>query len=77
MKITITPSTLCNLCNGHFSLEACEAICNYFEECGDDFAPSIGDICVSFAEIPASWDDEWNDDNTVAFLDNGAVVILH
>lgn len=75
MKITIIPMMLCDLCGGKFTLEACEALCDWFEEIGDrDFAPTIGDICVSYSEIPAD-DAEEESDNVVATLNNGNVVI--
>lgn len=31
MVIKITPSMLCDLCNGKFTLEGAEAICEYFD----------------------------------------------
>lgn len=75
MKITITPMMLCDLCGGKFTLEACEALCDWFEEIGDrDFAPSIGDICVSFSEIPAD-DVEIDYDNLITTLNNGNALI--
>lgn len=77
MKITVSPSLLCDLLGGHFTLEACEAICEYCEEAGDrDFAPMIGDIAISFSEIPASWAEEEDEDAIIATLDNGNVVII-
>ena len=60
MKITITAHMLCDLCGGKFTLEACEALCDWFEDvcCDDSFAPAIGDICVSYTEIDADSIDE-------------------
>lgn len=75
MRITVTPEMLCTLCGGKFTLEACNAICELFEECGE--APMIGDICVSYGEIPADWTDEYDDDNLIATLDNGNVLIAY
>jgi len=76
MKITITPMMLCDLCGGKFTLEACEALCDWYDEmlCGDPFAPAIGDICVSFSEIPAD-DVEIDYDNLIATLNNGNALI--
>lgn len=78
MKIEIGPSILCDLLGGHFTLEACEVICELFEENEDsNSAPRIGDIAISFSEIPEEWTDDWNEDNLVAKLDNGNVVIFN
>lgn len=75
LTIKITASMLCDLCNGKFTYEACDALCDYLEEL--EVAPTIGDICVSFAEIPASWEDEYDEDNLVAVLENGNVLIAY
>lgn len=76
MKITITAQTLCYLCEGTFTLEACEALCNWFEEIADrDFAPTIGDICISYSEIPAEDLEEDDEERIIAHLDNGNVLL--
>lgn len=75
MTIKITSSMLCDLCGGHFTYDACEALCNYFEDFELCDAPTIGDICISFSEIPADWTDEYDEDTLIATLDNGNVLI--
>ena len=76
MKITITAHMLCELCGGKFTFEACEALCNWFEEIADrDFAPAIGDICVSYSEVSASAIDEDDEERIIAHLDNGNVLL--
>lgn len=76
MKITITPEMLCELTGGKFTHEACEALCDFFEETADrDFAPAIGDICVSYTEIDADWLEEDDEERVIARLDNGNVVL--
>lgn len=76
MKITITAHILCELCGGKFTLEACEALCDWFEEVTDrDFAPAIGDICVSYSEVNANAIDEDDEDKIIAHLDNGNVLL--
>lgn len=76
MKITITSEMLCKLCGGKFTYEACEALCNWFEEVADhDFAPAIGDICISYNELRAEDVDEDDKENIIAHLDNGNVLI--
>lgn len=77
MIIQITASTLCDLCAPHFTYEAAEAICDYFDECGVGInsVPSIGDICISFSEIPADWHDEYDEDAIIAELDNGNILV--
>ena len=76
MKITITPEMLCELCGGKFTHEACEALCNRFDETADrDFAPAIGDICVSYSEIDADWLEEDDEERIIARLNNGNVVL--
>ena len=76
MKITITAIMLCDLLGGKFTLEACEALCDYFEDIAtNDFAPAIGDIACSFSEMPADYVDEDDEENIIAQLDNGNVLI--
>lgn len=76
MKITITAHMLCDLCGGKFTLEACEALCDWFEEtAGRDFAPAIGDICVSYTEIDAGSIEEDDEENIIARLNNGNVLM--
>ena len=73
MKITITAMMLCDLCGGKFTLEACEALCNYFEEHAPDAAPHIGDIACSYSEVSADWVED--DDRVITMLDNGNALI--
>ena len=76
MKITITAMMLCDLLGGKFTLEACEALCDYFEDVAtNDFAPAIGDIACSYSEIRAEDADESDEENIIAQLDNGNVLI--
>lgn len=76
MKITITPEMLCELTGGKFTHEACEALCDFFEETADrDFASAIGDICVSYSEISADWLEEDDEERVIAHLDNGNVLL--
>lgn len=76
MKITITAMMLCDLLGGKFTLEACEALCDYFEDIAtNDFAPAIGDIACSYSEMPADWVDEEDEENIIATLDNGNVLV--
>lgn len=76
MKITITSMMLCELCGGKFTYEACEVLCNWFEEnANHDFAPTIGDICVSYSELRAEDADEDDEEKIIAHLNNGNVLI--
>lgn len=76
MKITITSMMLCELCGGKFTLEACEALYDWLEEnAGRDFAPAIGDICVSYSELKAEDVDEDDEERIIAHLDNGNVLL--
>ena len=76
MKITITAIMLCDLLGGKFTLEACEALCDWFEDVADNsFAPAIGDIACSYSEICAEDADEEDEESIIARLDNGNVLI--
>ena len=76
MKITITAIMLCDLLGGKFTLEACEALCDWFEDVAtNDFAPAIGDIACSFSEMPADWVEDEDEENIIARLGNGNVLI--
>lgn len=77
-KITVSATTLCELLGGHFTLEACEALCKHFEDIAtNDFAPSIGDIACSYGELPGTWTDSYDDENLIAKLDNGNVLVAY
>lgn len=76
MKITITAMMLCDLLGGKFTLEACEALCDYFEDMADSsFAPAIGDIACSYSEILADWVEDDDKVNVIALLNNGNVLV--
>ena len=76
MKITITANMLCDLLGGKFTLEACEALCDWFEDVADNsFAPAIGDIACSFSEMPADWVEDDDEENIIARLNNGNVLM--
>ena len=76
MKITITAIMLCDLLGGKFTYEACEALCDWFEDVADSsFAPAIGDIACSFSEMPADYMDEEDEENIIARLENGNVLV--
>lgn len=76
MKITITAIMLCDLLGGKFTLEACEALCDYFEDIAtNDFAPAIGDIACSYSEMPADWVEDDDEVNVIALLNNGNVLV--
>lgn len=74
MTIEITPEMLCSLCGDKFTFEACDAICEYYDEIEPIHSPMIGDICILFSEIAAK-DVEDDSDDIVTFLNNGNVLI--
>ena len=76
MKITITPAMLCDLLDGKFTYEACEAICDLFDECNPEAAPYIGDIAISFGDLPAEYVAE-DDESIIAHLPCGNVLIAY
>lgn len=76
MKIMITPMMLCDLLGGRYSLEACEAICEYYELWGDDEnVPYIGDVAISFAELEEKDLDEDDESRVVQRLSKGRVLV--
>ena len=79
MKISITSMTLASLLSDYFSYEACEEIERILEEeeetCLESYeAPTLGDIVIRFCEIDESSAEE-EDDNILAYLSNGKVLI--
>ena len=79
MKISITSMTLASLLSDYFSYEACEEIERILEEeeetCPESYeAPTLGDIIIRFYEIDESSAEE-EDDNILAYLSNGKVLI--
>lgn len=78
MKISVTPLTLCTLLAPCFTLEAVEALCNYFEDVGDDtFAPMLDNIWASYSEQPAEYADEYEEENIIAWLKNGNILVAN
>lgn len=73
INIKIDENLLCDLCAPKFSTEACEAIINYLNEMTPNDSFLIGDICISFSEIPSDWADD--EDRVIATLSNGNVLI--
>ena len=79
MKISITSMTLASLLSDSFSYEACEEIERILEEeeeaCPEFYkAPTPGDIVIRFCEIDEDNVEE-DDDNILAHLSNGKVLI--
>ena len=79
MKISITSMTLASLLSDSFSYEACEEIERILEDeedaCPECYkAPALGDIVIRFCEIDADSVEE-DDDNILAYLSNGKVLI--
>ena len=79
MKISITSMALADLLKDSFSYETCEEIERILEEeeenCGRFYkAPTLGDIVIRFCEIDENDVDE-DDDNILAYLSNGKVLI--
>ena len=76
MKIMITPMMLCTMLGDRYSLEACEAICEYYELWGDDDdVPHIGDVAISFAEVEEKDLDEDDEIRIVKRLSKGRVLV--
>lgn len=76
INLTVTSTTLCDLLGGAFTYDACEAICEYLNECGCDDPLTIGDISISFSEIPQDWVEDEDSDRVIKILDNGNALIL-
>lgn len=75
INIKVDENLLCELCAPKFTLEACEAIINYLNEMDPNDSFYVGDICISFSEIPSDW--AADEDTIIATLNNGNVVIAN
>lgn len=76
LNISITAAMLCDLLDGHMTYTACEALADYLSELQEyqrDFIPTIGDIAISYSEVPA--DNVEEGDIVLCELDNGNVII--
>lgn len=77
MKIEITAMTLASLLKDHFSYEACEAIVNYYDELDEIWerykAPTLGDLCIRFAELD---EEDADEDDVVTKLSSGKVLVV-
>lgn len=77
MKLKVNAETLQILCAPFFTLEACRAIVDFFEETGDDGNFTAGDLCLSFSEIPAHWRDDYSENEVLTELSNGNILVLN
>ena len=77
MKVIINAATLHMLCAPHFTFEACEAIESYINECCPNIVLTVGDIYSAFSEIPAKDTYDFSNEEILAELDNGNIVIFN
>ena len=75
INLTVTSTTLCDLLEGKFTYEGCEALCQYLDDCGVTEPMRLGDIAISFSEVPASWANEYNEEDIIAHLENGNILV--
>lgn len=78
INLKVSASTLCELMRGTFTLQACEALCELLEDCapGDSF--TVGDLAVSFSELPGDYITDYNEDETmIIHLDNGNILVAN
>lgn len=76
INIKVTAGFLCDLCNGKLTYEACEAIVDYLADCcGENDSFYLADILLSFAELPADYKSEYSEDEIIAELRNGNIVV--
>lgn len=75
INVTITANVLCDLLNGRLSCDACEALCQYLDDCGVTEPLRLGDIAICFSEVPASWADAYDEENIIAHLKNGNILV--
>lgn len=79
MKIEVNAETLRMLCAPYFSYEACKALCDYIDAIvypGQE-APSIGDLCTIYAEVPARYRDEYTEGEVIAELSNDNILVIN
>lgn len=75
INVRISASTLCDLLAPRFTYEACEKICEYLEDCGVEQPLLLGDIVISFSEVPADYIDDYEEENIIATLRNGNILV--
>lgn len=76
INVALTAGDLCRLMNGRFTYEACEAICDLVESCGEAEPFRIGDLAISFSELPAEYASDYDaDEQIIIFLDNGNILV--
>lgn len=76
INIKVTASFLFDLCEGKLTYEACEAIVDYLADCcGANESFYLADILISFAEVPANYRSDYPEDEIIAELRNGNIVV--
>lgn len=76
INVMLSAGDLCGLMNGRFTHEACEAICQFMEDNDQPGPFRIGDIAISFCEVPASYESDYTEDEIIARLENGNILVL-
>lgn len=75
INIRITAETLTTLLAPRFTITACERICELLEEAGEAESWLLGDIAISFTEMPREWVDELDEDTAWWDLENGNILV--
>lgn len=58
-----------------FSIEGLEALAAYLEDCAPSESFYIGDLDICFAEVPAEWAYEYDEECILARLGNGNILV--
>lgn len=82
MTIKVNASLLADLCAPHFTYDACQAIIDDIDSCcGDEAGFMVGDIIISYCEVPTEdvieYPEDYPEDIIVAILSNGNTLIRH
>lgn len=77
INIKVTATTLAELLP-NFTYEACEALIDYFYDCGaENESFYLGDLAISFSEVPAGCEDEYEEERIIATLNNGNILVAN
>lgn len=75
INIRITAETLATLLAPKFTIAACERICELLEKADKAESWLLGDIAISFTEMPRKWADELDEETPWWDLENGNILV--
>lgn len=78
INVKVDASLLADLLKPNFTYEACEELIDFLNGfCGEDESWHLGDLAISFSEVPADYASDYKEDCIIAWLKNGNIIVTN